>query len=433
MSIDGQPPRQRPGQVGLLLQDPSAAIVSDRVGRDVAFGLENTGVPREQMPARVRRALASASFPYGENRRTTTLSGGETQRLALAGALAMGPRVLLLDEPTAMLDAENAQRVRRAVLDVCAERGTTLVVVEHHIEPWLEQVDRCVVLDRDGNVAADGPPGAVLAEQGESLAAQGIWVPDLAPPSPVRIAPSLVAPTDGGQDGPLVSARDLVVHHRSPFAGEARRGSGTVALAGVSCDLHPGRALAVTGPSGAGKSTLLAVLAGLQRPDSGAARTDGQDLWRMASAELARRLAWVPQLPEHGLVKHTVLDELLVTSLALDRPRDAAEDRARALLELLGLAGLEQASAHRLSGGEQRRLVVAAALMHGPAGVLLDEPTVGQDRLTWAAVVGACASATDAGAAVAVATHDAVAVEALTNGRGETLALTDGRVARDAA
>ncbi|HET9858172.1 MAG TPA: ATP-binding cassette domain-containing protein, partial [Nocardioidaceae bacterium] len=122
-----------------------------------------------------------------------------------------------------------------------------------------------------------------------------------------------------------------------------------------------------------------------------------------------------------------------VTSLALGRPRDAAEDRARALLELLGLAGLEQASAHRLSGGEQRRLVVAAALVHGPAGVLLDEPTVGQDRLTWATVVGACASATDAGAAVGVATHDAVAIEALTTGRGETLVLADGRVARDAA
>jgi energy-coupling factor transporter ATP-binding protein EcfA2 len=441
VTIDGLSPQEHPGQVGLLLQDPSAAIVSDRVGRDVAFGLENTGVAREQMPALVRRALAASRFPYGVNRRTGTLSGGETQRLALAGALAMGPRVLLLDEPTAMLDPANAEAVRRAVLEVCEERGTTLVVVEHHIGPWLERVDRCVVLDRDGFVAADGAPAQVMEEQADSLAAQGIWVPDLPPPVPLAIDHALVAPSAATPtaNGPLVSARDVVVRHRSPFVGDSRRAPGTVALGGVSCDLDPGSVLALSGPSGAGKSTLLGVLAGLQRPDSGSAAIrpglagSRAELWRMRSTELARWLAWVPQLPEHGMVRHTVLDELLVTSTALELSVDDSEERARALLDVLGLGGLDNASVHRLSGGEQRRLVVAAALVHGPAGLLLDEPTVGQDRLTWAAVVGACASAAQAGAAIAVATHDETATDVLTVAAGRTLHLRGGQTVRDAA
>ena len=436
--VDGLAPQARPGQVGLLLQDPSAAVVSDRAGRDVAFGLENTGVPRARMPELVRRALDASQFPYGEDRRTAALSGGETQRLALAGALAMGPRVLLLDEPTSMLDQENAERVRRAVLDVCGERGTTLVVVEHHLGPWLEHMDRVVVLDNDGCVLADGPPGSVMADEGDSLAAQGIWVPGLPTPDPLRIDSGLVRPHDPPVvDGPLVSARDIVVRHRSAFGGGDRRAPGNVALSGIGADLRPGRSLVLTGPSGAGKSTLLAVLAGLQRPASGRAEVhpslagrNGTDLWRLSSTELARRLAWVPQLPEHGLVRHTVLDELLLTSVALGRSAADAEERARALLDALGLGDLTNASAHRLSGGEQRRLVVAAALVHGPAGVLLDEPTVGQDRLTWAAVTGACASAVTAGAAIAVATHDRLA-GALLSARdaGDTMVLQNGAAA----
>ncbi len=433
--IDGASPQERPGQVGLLLQDPSAAVVAPRVGRDVAFGLENLQVPRDQMPARVRRALELVGFPYGEQRRTGSLSGGETQRLALAGALALEPRVLLLDEPTAMLDAENAARVRRSVLDVCERAETTLVVVEHHLGPWLEHMDRCVVLDEMGRIVADGPPGSVLSEHERSLAAQGIWVPGLPTPEPSTVGAELVSPTIELPTGePIVEASDVTVRYRSVFTGPATA-TGAPAVDSVSCDLQGGRALVLQGESGAGKSTLLAVLAGLQAPDRGRARVHhllegrrGRELSHLTSRELAARLAWVPQLPEHGLVRHTVLDELLLSSRALGHDLRAAERRATELLEHLGLSSLVNASAHHLSGGEQRRLVVAAALVHGPAGVLLDEPTVGQDRRTWAAVAGLCVSARRAGAAVSVATHDRLAAEVLTVDGGHAVTLVNGRV-----
>jgi energy-coupling factor transporter ATP-binding protein EcfA2 len=190
--------------------------------------------------------------------------------------------------------------------------------------------------------------------------------------------------------------------------------------------------LAVTGASGSGKSTLLGLLAGLDRPDDGEVRAgpalatqQGSAPWAWRSLDLAARLAWVPQRPEHGVVTHTVRDEVLAGSRALSRPEGEAVARADALLEVFGLSALSGASPYHLSGGEKRRLMVAAALAHGPAGVLLDEPTVGQDRRTWAVVTGACRAAAAAGAGAAMATHDTGAVRAVTD---RELALSEGRV-----
>jgi len=435
VAVDGRASQAVPGQVGLLLQDPSAAVVAMRVGRDVAFGLENTRVPQAQMPRRVRRALEAAHFPYDEQHATGSLSGGESQRLALAGTLALAPRVLLLDEPTAMLDEENSARVRRSVLDVVAQSGTTLVVVEHRLGPWVEHMDRCVVLDRNGGVVEDGPPATVMVDRGVSLAQQGVWVPGLPAPEALVIDPALVAPEEPLPAlAALVEARDLVVRYRSAFGGRGLDIGGP-ALSGVSCTLATGTVTALTGPSGAGKSTLLSVLAGLQKPDEGSAEVParlagrkGRSLWRLSSRELARWFAWVPQLPEHGLVRHTVLEELMVTSRALGRPEAQARARCLGLLDVLGLGQLADASGHHLSGGEQRRLVVAAALAHGPVGLLLDEPTVGQDRNTWSAVVGACEAARAAGAAVAVASHDLDLVRHAASVGGALTRLEAGRL-----
>ncbi|KQX62002.1 ABC transporter ATP-binding protein [Angustibacter sp. Root456] len=388
------------GVTGLLLQDPSAAVVADRVGRDTAFGPENLALSRDDIWARVEDSLRRSAFPYAADRPTAALSGGEGQRLALAGALALRPGLLLLDEPAAMLDATNAARVREAVLAVAERSGCTLVVVEHRMAPWLDHVDRLVVLGSAGGVVADGAPARVLADAADQLRGAGLWVDDVAP-----VVPEVVATAPGAC---LLRARDVVAR---PGSG---RGRGPAAGVGpFDASLVRGVVTTVTGRSGAGKSTALGVLAGLAAPTSGELLADAE--WaprrerrphRWRSRELAARVAWLPQAPEHALVARTVRDEVLATSRALGRPAAAMEQRADALLETLGLARLVDTDPHYLSGGEQRRLGLAASLVHGPDVLLLDEPTVGQDRSTWRAVLETVLQAVTDGSAVALATHD---------------------------
>ncbi len=462
VSVDGAAPGTRPGAVGLVLQEPGAGVVAATVGRDVAFGPENVAMPPGRMPEVVAAALASVGLgDLPLDTPTSALSGGQTQRLALAGALALDPSVLLLDEPTAMLDPASAAEVRGAVASLVARDHRTLVVVEHVLGPWVDLVDRLVVLSDEGRVVADGPVHEVLARERERLLELGIWVPGVPPPQPVAVDPGLVAPIRGavgtsrgdgvpglgaaevggsraeypaeGGSGrwdaeptsagassaeprvaePLV-AEPLVVDRTSRLLDGTTRTLRAAALPdGITA--APGSLTALVGPSGSGKSTVLHTLAGFvepEQPHGVRLAPDGADPASLDAPALARRLAWVPQWSSSTIVAGTVLDEVLVTSRALGRPGDP--DRARALLAALGLGHLERADPRALSGGEQRRLAVAAALHHGPPVLLADEPTVGQDRHTWAALVGLVAGYRSAGGAVLAATHDRHVVDRAT-------------------
>ena len=432
------------GATGLLLQDPTAAVVAERAGRDTAFGPENLAMARDQTWARVREALRDSGFPYGLDRPTSALSGGEGQRLALAGALALRPGLMLLDEPAAMLDEPTARQVRAAVLAVAESTGCTLVVVEHRMTPWLAHVDRLVVLSA-GQVSSDGPPSTVLAALDAEAAAR-LWLPAPPPiagipaltpsfpahapsfPALVSLSAALGPPEPHsvrqvrGAGRVLVEATGAVAQPgtwRRSQQRNGQRGQGgqsPVQVGPVDVSVRAGAVTALVGPSGAGKSTLLALLAGLSAPVAGTVLADPgwsprheRRLHRWRSRELAQRVAWVPQLPEHALVARTVRDEVLATARALGQPAPPVD----LLLDELGLSGLAGRDPHTLSGGEQRRLGLAAALAHRPQLLLLDEPTVGQDRLTWAAVVGTLLAAVQGGIAVVVASHDVDLLEAL--------------------
>jgi energy-coupling factor transport system ATP-binding protein len=429
------------GTAGLLLQNPGDAIVADRVGRDVAFGPENLRLDRDQIWTRVREALELVEFPYDLRTPTRTLSGGETQRLALAGALALRPGLLLLDEPTSMLDDEAADDLRDAVLRAT---GATLIVAGHRIGPWLDLVDRIVVLDSTGGLVCDDTPAAALRQQGSVLEAAGLWLPGLPTPEPVEVPLGAECwrelQADGGSEAAShanIRARDRPVDAELLIEAEAlsvrlRRRSltgwrETEAVTDVDTAVHAGRISCLTGRSGAGKSTLLAALGGFVAPARGRVRASaalavGLDpapsRWR--SPDLVSRIGWVPQDPEHGFVTHRVRDEVGIAADRLGRTIDTD-----ALLDAFGLAALGEANPYHLSGGEQRRLALLAGLAHGPGLALLDEPTVGQDRHTWGAIAGIVRSLADRGSGVAIATHDR-ALAALAD---DELVLERGRVA----
>lgn len=399
--VDGEEPEAIRGRVGLVLQDPESNVILARVGDDVAFGLENLGVPREEIWPRVDEALRAVGLEVARDRSTAHLSGGQKQRLALAGVLAMRPGLIVLDEPTANLDPEGVREVRDAVVRAARSSGATLVVVEHRVETWLPVVDRVLVLGPEG-IVADGDPDAVFAERGEELAALGAWVPGHPPAEP---APPAAAPGDV-----LLSAVDLAV---------ARVRDEPVA-SGIDAAISAGEAVAITGPNGAGKSTLGLTLAGLLPAHAGAVRASralagdlGSDPMRWRSRDLLTRIGTVFQAPEHQLLTRTVRDELAVGPRALGLGADAVDERVDELLERLRLAPLARANPYTLSGGEKRRLTVAAALATAPRVLVLDEPTFGQDASTWADLVALLARLRDEGSAIVAITHDADVVRAL--------------------
>lgn len=429
--LDGVPARAAREQAigagrartGLLLQDPNAQTVLARCGDDVAFGLENHAVPPEEIWPRVRESLRAMRFPYGLSHSTSRLSGGERQRLALAGVLALRPGLLLLDEPTAMLDPDGAAQLRARVADVLRMTGATCVVVEHRVAQWVDLVDRVVVLAPGGGVVADGSPDDVLRRTGRSLARQGVWVPDWQP----RVG--LTPPVDAGAGRMLLHA-DGVAVRRSPGA--------PAAVADVDLAVSAGRAVCVVGPNGSGKSSLALALAGLVAPSAGSVRaTAALDppvvrrrpvltpaTWR--PRELVSRIGTVFQEPAHQFVAATCAEELAVGPRRLGLPDGEVEARVAELLERLHLGHLARANPFTLSGGEQRRLSVATVLATRPRVLVLDEPTFGQDARTWAELVELFAGLRGEGAAVLAVTHDELLVRSLAD---DVLSLSGGRPA----
>ncbi|WP_235560752.1 ABC transporter ATP-binding protein [Microbacterium sp. Leaf320] len=403
--VDGQKPTDARGRVGMVLQDPDTQTILARVGDDVAFGCENLGVPRGEIWQRVRSALDAVDLDVALDRSTAALSGGQKQRLALAGVLAMRPGAILLDEPTANLDPQGVQDVRDAVAAALDVSGATLVVIEHRIDVWLPLVTRVIVLGAapEGTVVlADGSPDEVLGARGAELAASGVWVPGHPPATP--------PPPSQRPGETLLEARGLSVSRR--------RG---LAVAGpFDIEVHAGEALGVTGANGAGKSTLGLTLAGLIPAESGVvsalpalAAGEKSDPFRWSSRALLTRIATVMQTPEHQLLAKTVRDELSVGPRALKLPEAEIAVRVDDLLERLRLTSLAGANPYTLSGGEKRRLTVAAALATRPRMLVLDEPTFGQDATTWAELVGLIARLRDEGTAIVAISHDEAVLDAL--------------------
>jgi energy-coupling factor transporter ATP-binding protein EcfA2 len=387
------------GQAGLVLQDPETQLVMARAGDDVAFGLENHCVPTAEIWPRVHRALADVGFPYSEDRATAALSGGEKQRLAIAGILALRPRLLLLDEPTANLDPDGARAVRAVLARIAERRDVTMVVVEHRLAEVLPLIDRVIVIDAGSGVVADGAPAAVFAREGDRLKELGVWVPGPPPIAPARRA---------GPGGEAIVGRDLSYLYPR---GEA------AALDGVAATVRRGSALAITGPNGSGKSTLAMLLAGLLKPQRGEVRAFGELPSRLSPRALVRLIGTVFQDPEHQLVAARVDDELCIGPRATGIANDEIERRVRELLERLDLAKLAAANPFTLSGGEKRRLSVGTALATSPGALVLDEPTFGQDRRTFAELLTLLAEYRDGGGAIAFASHDELFVGAFADQR----------------
>ena len=310
-------PAQLAGTVTSVFQDPEDQIVLTRVANEVAFGLENLGTEPSEIWPRVEEALALVGAEHLADRSTSELSGGELQRVCLASALALRPRLLLLDEPSSQLDPDAAE----AFFDVVERLPCAVLVSEQRPQRPLARAARVLFVD-DGRIVLDAPHDAAMS-----------W---LATNRPLYLP--------HGAD--VVCRIDTV-----SFA----YGDDDV-LAGVSLAVRRGEIVALTGPNGAGKTTLAKLAAGLLEPDAG----------RVEHA----RAAYLTQDPGRHMVTERVLDEVAL---------GADEERAREALAQLGLSLYTDRHPRDLSSGERERLALAAVLATDPELLVLDEPTRGID------------------------------------------------------
>ena len=405
LTVDGVAPAEARGRVGLLMQDPEAQVVLARVGDDVAFGMENLGVAREEIWPRVENSLEAVGLSVPLDHSTTELSGGQKQRLALASILAMGPGLLLLDEPTANLDPSGVAEVRAAVEKVVEHTGATMVVVEHRVDVWASLVDRVIVV-ADGAIAADGPLDEVLAQQGDALRERGIWLPgdDVA----AEVGPAPEVPPASSEAAPIARVTDLTIGYDASAPVRS----------GIDLTIERGVSTCIVGANGAGKSTFALTLAGLLPPLEGTVEvetSDGTagDPHEWSSKQLLGRMSMVFQEPEYQFLAATVAEELAIGPRAAGMTDEEIAPLVDEHLEALGLTKLARANPMTLSGGEKRRLSVATALISAPELLILDEPTFGQDRGTWLGLVRLLRAALERGVTLVSITHDPAFVAAM--------------------
>lgn len=418
-------PRGMADLVGFVFQDPESQFVVDTVEDELAFAMENFGLAPATMRKRIEEVLDQMGIAELRQRRISTLSGGEKQRVAIAGVLALQPHILVLDEPTSQLDPQAAEEVLIALRHLNEDQGLTVILSEHRLERVAQYVDRVLylpglgaapVLDEPRVVLRDLPLVPPLIELGRTLG----WEPlplttKEARPFVRRIAPQLAGSVAAqqrvppGQVGiveqigpgdPSTAPLSVAISVRNlHYAYHGHR-----ALRGVSLDVRPGEFLALMGRNGSGKSTLLKALVGLLKPSEGQVQVNGLDTRRVDMDVLVRSVGYVPQHPGALLFSEKLADELAFTRRSHGMAPDPAGDLA--LLAELGLAHAAERDPRDLSGGEQQRAALASILVAQPQIILLDEPTRGLDYVQKRSLADLLLKLKAEGRTVVMATHD---------------------------
>ena len=424
---------------GMVFQNPDNQIVGTTVEEDVAFGPENIGMPRQEMRESVDRSLAYVGLTEYAHKEPHLLSGGQKQKLAIAGILAMRPQCLILDEATSMLDPVSRTDFIRLVTRLVREEGLTVVNITHDMEEVL-LADRVLVLS-EGSPILEGTPAEIF-DVPERIKAEGLDVPahvDIAhqvsawtgvPLNPLEASSRtgaidailrILLACDGTQvlDRVPESAKNPVVNHRgdpdrpvievdhlshtytpgTPFA--------TQSLHDVSFSVHAGELLGVIGHSGSGKSTLIQHLNGLIRPGKGTIRVLGMDPGVNSDIRRIRqRVSLLFQYPEHQLFEETVFDDIAFGPRKMGLGDEEVGRRVTDASLVVGLAESDlRRSPFELSGGQKRRVAIAGVLSMEPEILVLDEPAAGLDPAGRDEILGYVSSLRDRGITIVLVSH----------------------------
>jgi len=433
--------------IGMVFQNPDDQILSLKVVDEVAWGVENQGLPREEIVRRVEEFLDLLEIRPLKDRLTFAISGGQKQRVSIAANLAMLQDILVLDDPTTDLDPVCKTEVVQTLAHLNQTLGKTLIVIEHDLNDLIELANRIVVMDDSGRVRFDGEPGAILAQHYEEVMSLGVNMPQHVEiahaclehgPSLDRYPmlkeeafailqafveklpglPAWSAPPKRPKGKAIVQVTDL------EFAYEP----GKPILRGLSFEIYQEEFVAIIGANGSGKSTLVNNLIGLLRPGAGQVVVDGHDTRKTKVSDLAKNIGYVFQNPDHQLFANTVASEVGFSFAAQGITGDEAERRTNETLEIVGLARLRDRHPFSLSRGQRQKLAVATALAHKPRIVLLDEPTTGQDRRALSGILNLMVELGRQGNTTIMVTHDMDIVAAYAT---RVIVMAEGKIVLD--
>ncbi len=409
-------------EIGYVLQNPDNQIVTDKVWHELAFGLENMGVPTDIIRRRVGEMASYFGIEDWFRKKTDELSGGQKQLLNLAAVMVMQPEILILDEPTSQLDPIAAADFIATLQKLNRELGLTVILVEHRLEEVFPIADRVLVMENGGVLLYDTPGniGASLAEiRRDHPMMYGL-------PSAVRIYNALnikddcpltvregrdflqkyFADTDYQPEYPVYHPSDDTVIELKNVWFRYERDLPDI-LRATSLQVHRGEIYCILGGNGTGKTTMLNVISGLNKAYRGKVLIDGKPIKEYKGNSLYRKkLAYLPQNPQTVFIKDTVREDFTEILEALDIPKNERTQKTDAVAEKIGISHILNKHPFDLSGGEQQKCAIAKMLLLEPEILLLDEPTKGLDAYSKRTLKEILASLKNDGLTVLTVTHD---------------------------
>lgn len=435
---------QLSAHVGTVLQDPDGQFIGLTVGEDIAFALENSCMPQDEMHEITRHAAELVGIQDHLDYAPHELSGGQKQRVSLAGVMVDQVKILLFDEPLANLDPATGKQAIELIDEIQEKTDTTVVIIEHRLEDVLwRDVDR-IVLMGDGKILADLHPDELLSTR--LLEENGIREPlyltalryagvELAPAKKPAHVDSVVIDeadrkkmTDWFWSRPAAEAEkehEPLLEVRNLTFGYER---GRQTLRDVSLTIHKGEMVSIVGKNGAGKSTFSKLVCGFETPDSGEILFQGRNLLQENIRHRAKHIGYVMQNPNQMISKTMIFDEVALSLRNMGKSEEEIREKVEETLKVCGLFPFRNWPVSALSFGQKKRVTIASVLVQDPELIILDEPTAGQDFHHYTEIMEFLRGLNEKGVTVVMITHD---MHLMLEYTPRALVFADGRLIAD--
>lgn len=381
-------PRYRCDRIGFVMQNPESQFCAFTVEEELAFGLENMGLPEEEIRHRIQEVLSFVGLSGYEETELDKLSGGQKQKIAIASILVMKPKLLLLDEPTANLDPESRAQIFRMIVRVSREEHMTVIIVEHNISEIMDEVDWVIGLDREGRKIVDCPKNEAAQIFQREVRAE---------------CEQACREECNSREEVILDISHL--NFAYPVPGK-KKDKGRQILDDFNMQVHKQDFLAIVGENGVGKSTLMKLIFKVCKPDSGSICLFGKDLSTYHTKRLYHLIGLVFQNPENQFIRNTVWDEMMFSLKRTSESREEKEARVWEMLKQFHLEKEKDKSPFVLSQGQKRRLSVASMLLTNQEILFLDEPTYGQDYENRQELMKDMQKLVEKGITIVMITHD---------------------------